>query len=114
MEVKNNTPEVAELLQKQDFIFYEDLLTIDYKELKKGEKKTVNLQISEIPEGDKVVHLVVSCGCTQPKIFGIDDTTQLIEVNFKPNSKGYFTKQITLYNKDKTKKQLIKLTGNAV
>lgn len=114
MKVKNNTPEVAELLQKQDFIFYEDLLTIDFKELKKGEKKTVQLQISEIPEGDKVEYSAVSCGCTQPKIFGIDGTTQLIEVNFKPNSKGYFTKQITLYNKDKTKKQLIKLTGNAV
>lgn len=114
MKVKNNTPEVAELLQKQDFVFYEDLLTIDFKEIKVFEKKTVNLQISEIPEGDKVVYSKASCGCTDPKIFGIDDTTQLIEINFKPKYGGYFTKQITLYNKDKTKKQLIKLTGNAV
>lgn len=112
MKITNTTTESAELIQPDEFTFYKDVLTINYGGVTKGVTKRVSLMIKDIPEGDKVVHSAVSCGCTSPKIFGIDDTTQLLEIDFTPRETGSFTKQITLYDKGKQRKQIIKLKGD--
>lgn len=113
MKITNISPK-TELIKSKDFKLYEDILTVDFKKIPAKQNSLAVIKIDFDNEEDLFVHSVVSCGCTKPKIFTLNVKEQAIEINFKPNSKGDFTKQMTLYDKTKGKKQIVKLTGTAI
>lgn len=115
-EILNLRPFVAEMELKENHEMFKDIIVLDYGVKKQGSEKMCQVKFTHEDENDMFKTAVSSCGCTTPKITDIktEVNVQVLDVGYDTKRLGKFEKQVTLYTKDKVRKQIIKVQGEIV